>query len=332
MRTDTTERLPVLDGLRAISILLVLAGHMLPLGPKILQLNLTAAAMGMSLFFALSGFLIMSGLRHNPDVLEFAVKRLSRILPLAYAFTFLVFSFLYFDPKAMFWTASFLLNYFPQYLNPYNAHFWSLCVEAQFYLTIALVILFVGKPGLWLVWPACAAITAIRIYEGAYIALETHLRGDEILAGACLATLYQNSWSVRAKFPIALTFLTTVLWFISSSPYSGWCQYLRPYTTVSVLAITLCLGDTLLRALLTSRPMRYVATISYALYVLHPLTVQGWWNEGSIFDRYLFKRPISFLMTFGAAHLSTFYWERPWLRASRRWIKQRRMRRAQAAA
>src|ERR1700677_5011163 len=101
MRVDTTDRLPVLDGLRAVSILLVLASHMLPLGPKILQLNLTAAAMGMSLFFALSGFLIMSGLRHNPDVLEFMVKRLSRIVPLAYAYTFFVFYFLDYDPKEM---------------------------------------------------------------------------------------------------------------------------------------------------------------------------------------------------------------------------------------
>ena len=59
---NSAGRLPALDGLRAISILLVLAAHMLPLGPKILGLNFTAGAMGMSLFFALSGFLIASAL------------------------------------------------------------------------------------------------------------------------------------------------------------------------------------------------------------------------------------------------------------------------------
>ena len=63
----SSERLPALDGLRAISILLVLACHMLPLGPKVLQLNEAAGAMGMSLFFALSGFLIVSGLIYNAD-------------------------------------------------------------------------------------------------------------------------------------------------------------------------------------------------------------------------------------------------------------------------
>ena len=34
---NSAGKLPVLDGLRAISILLVLAAHMLPLGPRFLD-------------------------------------------------------------------------------------------------------------------------------------------------------------------------------------------------------------------------------------------------------------------------------------------------------
>ena len=119
--------------------------------------------------------------------------------PLAYGYTFFVFAFLYYDPKDLFWTATFLVNYFPDHLNSYNAHFWSLCVEVQFYFAIALVILCVGEKGLWIVWPACLAITAMRISEGAYIHIQTHLRGDEILAGACIATIYQSSWKGRVN-------------------------------------------------------------------------------------------------------------------------------------
>jgi peptidoglycan/LPS O-acetylase OafA/YrhL len=44
-------RLFELDGLRAISILLVLSAHMLHLGSKFLHLNDMSGAMGMSLFF-----------------------------------------------------------------------------------------------------------------------------------------------------------------------------------------------------------------------------------------------------------------------------------------
>src|SRR4051794_4111276 len=77
------ERLPVLDGWRAISILLVLACHLLPLGH--FGLNDTAGAAGMALFFTLSGFLIVSFLRNGMAVGDFLVRRIARIVPLAWA-------------------------------------------------------------------------------------------------------------------------------------------------------------------------------------------------------------------------------------------------------
>lgn len=53
-----------LDGRRGI--LLVLAAHLLPLGPKSLSVNATAGPMDMALFFTLSGFLITWLLLHHP--------------------------------------------------------------------------------------------------------------------------------------------------------------------------------------------------------------------------------------------------------------------------
>jgi peptidoglycan/LPS O-acetylase OafA/YrhL len=331
MRLKSAERLPVLDGLRAISILLVLATHMLPVGPKIFRLNDTTGAMGMSMFFALSGFLITSTLLHNPDIYEFLVKRLTRILPLAYAYTFLIFTFVVFDPQAAFWTASFLVNYFTQYMvDGLNNHFWSLCVEMHFYLAIAMAVLIFRRRALWIVWPACVFITALRVHAGEYIAIQTHLRVDEILAGACVATVYRNSWEGGLRHPTIWASFASIAWAVSASPYAAWFQYLRPYAAALVLGCVLCHGQTLLAAALASRPMRYIATISYALYVVHPLTIHGWLNQGSIVDRYLFKRPISFTATFAVAHLSTFHWEKYWMQAGRRWIEARRIRLARA--
>jgi len=329
---DSAQRLPVLDGLRAISILLVLAAHMLPLGPKILALNYTGGAMGMSLFFALSGFLIASTLIHNSDIWEFLVKRLARIIPLAYGYTFIVFTFLLFDPRLALWTATFLINYFPEYMVvDLNNHFWSLCVEVHFYIAIALIVLLCRKNGLWVVWPACVLVTTLRVHDGTYIAIQTHLRSDEILAGACIATLYRNSWTKFTRRPTVLVALATTFWFLSSNYYSEWFQYLRPYGAASVLAAVLCHGNTTLTLILSSRVMRYIGAISYALYVVHPLTLYGWFNQGTIVERYLFKRPISFAITFAAAHVSTFYWEKKWTQASRNWIQARRIRLAKSA-
>ena len=326
---NSADKLPALDGLRAISILLVLATHMLPVGPKVLRLNETTGAMGMSLFFALSGFLITSTLLRNADVTEFMIKRLARIIPLAYAYILFGIAVMGFGLTEGLWTATFLVNYLHQYL-PHFSHFWSLCVELQFYIAIAFAVLIAGQRALWVVWPACLAVTLMRVNAGAYINIETHLRVDEILAGACVATLYSASW--KDRLPTSSILLAAILWFVSSSPYSGGLQYLRPYATAVLLATVLCQRKTLVTELLASRPMRYVAATSYALYVIHPITVHGWWNQGSIIDRYLFKRPVSFLMTFLAAHLSTFYWERAWQRAARSWIERRRNRQARVAA
>jgi peptidoglycan/LPS O-acetylase OafA/YrhL len=314
------DKVPVLDGLRAISILLVLACHMLPLGPKVWRLNETAGAMGMSLFFALSGFLITSGLMRNSRVDEFLVRRLARILPLAYAYTFVVFLIFSLNPKALLWTDLFVVNYLPQYLDTgWTNHFWSLCVEMQFYLAIALVILIAGRRGTLIVWPACLTVTLLRVEAGAYIDVVTHLRVDEILSGACIATLHPNRSIFRGSFSSMI--FATLLWAISAWPLADACQYLRPYTTGFLLFTALGYGAANSATLLASRPLRYIATISYALYVIHPATVYGWMNEGSTATRYLLKRPVSFALTFIFAHLSTFYWESRWQSAARRWLK-----------
>jgi peptidoglycan/LPS O-acetylase OafA/YrhL len=321
MRSD--ERYAVLDGLRAISILLVLACHLLPLGPKALRLNEAAGAMGMSLFFALSGFLITSGLMRNPQLSEFLIRRSARILPLAYAYTLVVFLIFSFDPKALLWTNLFVVNYLTQYLgNGWNDHFWSLCVEMQFYLAIAAVVFLVGQKVRWVVWLACLTITLLRVRAGAYLAIETHLRVDEILSGACAATLYPNRLTLKGV--PALMIIAAVLWFISAWPLADAFQYFRPYTTGLLLLTALHYGAANSTTLLASRPLRYIATISYALYVIHPATAHGWMSEGSTVTKYLLKRPISFAVTFFFAHLSTFHWESWWQSAARRWIQKRR--------
>jgi peptidoglycan/LPS O-acetylase OafA/YrhL len=82
--TESKRRFEVLDGWRGISILLVLATHLLPLGPKSWQLNFTFGPMGMALFFTLSGFLITNFLLQRPSVTDFLIRRIARIVPLAW--------------------------------------------------------------------------------------------------------------------------------------------------------------------------------------------------------------------------------------------------------
>ncbi|WP_084806622.1 acyltransferase [Bradyrhizobium sp. NAS80.1] len=319
---------PALDGLRAISILLVLATHLLPLGPKALHLNSTAGPMGMSLFFTLSGYLIVSTLR-STATLEFVVKRLARILPLSYLYILLVFFIFGLSGRALLFHLGFIVNYREDQMLPVTAHLWSLCVEVHFYILVTLLVVLGGRRTLLLVWPLCAAITVIRIAGGVYIDIPTHLRMDEILAGACVATLPVSHF----RHPTIACFIWIVaagVWALTSHPDSAWLQYFRPYAAALLLWATISQPSNRLVALLGSRVLRYLAATSYALYIIHPLTANGWWNAGTIWERYLLKRPLGIAFTLIVAHLSTFYWERFWIQRTRGWVRSMRMKSGRA--
>jgi peptidoglycan/LPS O-acetylase OafA/YrhL len=312
------ERIPALDGLRAISILLVLATHLLPLGPKAWNLNSTAGAMGMSLFFALSGFLIIRSLEKS-NVPDFIIRRLARLLPLAWLYVGIVFLIYPLSGSGLLAGLGFYLNYRPDLMLPQTEHLWSLGVEVHFYAAVALLVL-VNRQAVMLVWVMCCAVTLLRITEGAHLSIVTHLRVDEILAGACVATL-SRKWLDRSPVSPQLWWLALGAWCLASHPASGWLQFLRPYVTACLLIATLNLPSCILRNALSARGPRYIATISYALYVIHPLTTHGWWSAGTLAEKYLIKRPLSIVITFVLAHLSTFHWERLWTRAARNWCE-----------
>lgn len=329
LRTGSTTRVgrsathnsPALDGLRAISIVLVLAAHLLPLGPKYLQLNSTAGPMGMSLFFALSGYLIIRSLR-SATIFEFVVRRIVRILPLAYLYIALVFIVFGLSGPALLYHLGFIINYRLDQMIPVTEHLWSLCVEVHFYVFVMALAALAGRKGLIAVWPCCAAITALRILASTPIEVTTHLRIDEILVGACVATLPARQ--LRASTSPLVWALAAGAWAASSHPDTGWLQYLRPYATGLLLWATLSQPPNTLLDVLGSKSLSYIAATSYALYIFHPLTAHGWWNDGSVYQRYLLKRPIGLVLTLLAAHLSTFYWERMWIQAARRWLSARR--------
>lgn len=312
-RARTIGRLPELDGWRAISILCVLAGHMLPLGPKAWGLNGAVATSGMAIFFTLSGFLIVSILMRQPSVLPFLIRRVFRIVPLAWAVLVVVLAIDMAAPA--YWSANFLFyaNLPPFYLD-YAGHFWSLCLEMQFYLAIAIVVGLCGRNGLWLVPIAALLVTAARIMTGTEGSIVTWLRVDEIMAGGSLAILLQSGWRPIRAAPLVLLapYLLGPLLIASAHAETGALNYLRPYIAAGLVGTTLMGTHAWLRQVLVNRVLGYIAQISFALYVIHPFTTHGWLGAGDTAVRYA-KRPLSFAITFLLAHLSTFHYERWWI-------------------
>ena len=191
-------RLPTLDGLRAIAILLVVP-HNLDLiatfdGAQLVVAALHRGWIGVQLFFVLSGFLITGILldaRGATDYYRsFFVRRALRIFPLYYATLLVLFVLL---PALGLVPASFKCDamvelsywtYFSNWYGPFHqgpdpvSHFWSLALEEQFYFLWPFVI---HRRSAGWVMRLCLAIAAASLL----------LRVVMLLAGTPAQAIYQ---------------------------------------------------------------------------------------------------------------------------------------------
>jgi peptidoglycan/LPS O-acetylase OafA/YrhL len=329
------HNIAVLDGVRAVSILMVLAGHLLPLGPKALQLNALSASMGMSLFFILSGFLITRTLLDNKSLSEFLIKRLFRIIPLAYLFMLVVFILFDHDIHALINELAFTLNYNTGSINNFNGHLWSLCVEVQFYAIIGLLFRLARKAAPYLVLGLCLVVTTLKIMAHAQYSMQTHLRGDELLAGSLLCLSLNGTfgdhgrfWRMAERFTPALFVLAA----LTCQPDMGALDYGRAYAAALLVGSVVFTRREWLSRALCSRPMGYLARVSYAIYVIHVGmigAVAAVLGAPSKIALYLIQRPITIVASFALAHLSTFHYEAHWIALGRKLIRTRRRQRRQ---
>lgn len=323
------SRLPVLDGWRGLSIVLVLAAHLLPLGPTGLDLNAAVAAAGMALFFTLSGFLITGFLLRNDNVDEFLISRLARIVPLVWLFLLIAL------PLAGVALSDYPAHFFffgnlpPFPLHAVTAHLWSLCVEMQFYVAAAIVVFMMGRRGLRLIPLSAIAVTLVRIANNEPFSIVTWMRVDEILAGGTLALLYFGVYGDRLKVDLSglNPVLLALLFLASCHEASGSLAYLRPYLAALLVGCTLPTPASNRFAWLAWQPLVYIAAVSYALYIIHPLLAHTWLGSGEGWNKYT-KRPLLLAVLFALAHISTFHYERRWTAMAKAHIDTRRRRHA----
>jgi peptidoglycan/LPS O-acetylase OafA/YrhL len=301
----------VLDGWRGMSILFVLATHLLPLGPKSWRLNESCGPLGMALFFTLSGFLITHFLLHHSSVLDFLIRRFFRIIPLAWIAFAVAVIYSHSSPQACWANFLFYANLPPPQLTQIGSHLWSLCVEMQFYVGVAAIFAMLGARGLMLLPLFCLGVTALRVSTGTLISGVTYLRVDEILAGAILALVHEGKLGGGAQQALRRVnqYVLAALLLVSCHPNTSFANYFRPYFAAALVGATLFNGGTALARGLRWRVLVYIAEISYALYVNHQFLEFTWLGEGTKLVKYA-KRPLLLAASFGLAHLSTFYYEK----------------------
>ena len=303
-----SPRLPTLDGLRAIAILLVVP-HNLNLIATFSGTQLVVAALhrgwiGVQLFFVLSGFLITRILldaRDAPDYYRsFFVRRALRIFPLYYA-TLLALLMLLpalglvsFERDPMvelsYWA------YFSNWYGPFHpvpeplSHFWSLAIEEQFYLLWPFAIH--RRSADW-VLRLCLAIAAASLLlrvvmllagaptQASYTFLVTRM--DALALGGAAAAAFRvpsvASWVLnRRRFLLGASFLSLAAGAAISRGYNS----VSPMTVslgYTFLAVAFALwvaagaaadhlGPAGWLGALRWSPLRRVAKYSYAMYVL----------------------------------------------------------------
>src|SRR6185503_16392845 len=157
--SSVDRRVPSLDGLRAISIALVVFCHMA--GTRGFPISEAAgnilpfAALGVRVFFVISGFLITKLLlaewsrTGGIDLSRFYLRRTLRIMPPYYVLLVAVAMAASVDlirlaPGDLAHAATYTSNYAPD-RSWWIGHTWSLSVEEQFYLLWPAVLLLAGR-------------------------------------------------------------------------------------------------------------------------------------------------------------------------------------------
>jgi peptidoglycan/LPS O-acetylase OafA/YrhL len=321
-----TGRFQVLDGWRGVSILFVLAAHLLPLGPKAWQLNSTVGPLGMALFFTLSGFLITTFLVHHSSVVDFLIRRFFRIVPLAWVGSIVALGVSHSSARACLAHFFFYANLPPIQLTEIGSHLWSLDVEVQFYVGIAVLVGALGGRGLMLLPVLCILVTFGRIATGTELSLITYFRVDEILAGGVLALIHEGKLgdAPRRFLSWVNPYVLVVFLPVACHPSTGFANYLRPYVASMLVGTTLFNGRSNLARGLRSHAFDYVAAISYAVYVNHQFLEFTWLGSGDKIVKYA-KRPLLIAASVGLAHLSTFYFEHPFIALGKRLSSRRRL-------
>ncbi len=189
-RSANSARDHGLDGLRGVAIVLVLVGHTNLAFPS-------AAAVGVTLFFVLSGYLITRILLERPPLRTFYWRRLARLAPalVSVVVVVAVVSALRHDTDTLVGalaSLTYVSNWLPSLGIDLGAmgHTWSLSVEEQFYVFWPLVLLALPVARLRPVLVGLiVTIMVIRVVSGQDNPIEfrTTMRADALLLGGLLA-------------------------------------------------------------------------------------------------------------------------------------------------
>ena len=341
---------------------------------------------GVDLFFVLSGFLITGILYDSRDdpyrVHNFYVRRTLRIFPLYYG---VMVAFLLTQPLLHFhWSWGWLL--WPAYLGNaarfitdydtgstwqriadfqplgtwhgahvpfFLGHFWSLCVEEQFYLVWPWVVFWV-KDRRKLIWicaatlPVCLGMRILGnhllpawMLTNEILYRMTPFRLDALLLGGLIALLlrgpHQRTVLRAGRIGLPAAFAAVLLWLILtpahhifSKPYPypeakfTWALSAIDLLGALLIVVALQPGSYVYR-LFNLRPLRWFGRITYGAYVFHDIlhpVYSKWGYNLSPRHAASMTSAIAMVSTIILAWLSSYFFESRFINLKERWTRR----------
>lgn len=323
-----------LDGLRAISVLLVLLGHA-GVSEKI------PGGFGVTVFFFLSGFLITTLLHQEYrrdgtiSMRRFYARRVIRLMPplllTIFASSLLVLTGLLqdrLDAMTLFSQIFFFFNYFSIYGE---AHWiaglsvlWSLSVEEHFYFIwpTIFVLLMSGRlrlahiSGTILVFLAWRYVRIYGFENSAWtIYILTDTRFDSLLFGCLLAILqvrYRESMRLRTEWMyviLALSVALLLLTFVIRDPvFRSTLRYsLQGLALMPIFHFAVTVPTALVFQPLNWAPVRRLGIWSYSIYLVHFVIIHAMQAHGlDPQNRFLFAMVVLLVSCLWAALVYEF--------------------------
>jgi len=287
------RRIPQIDGLRAIAILMVFAAH---------TFGVPLFWMGVDLFFVLSGYLITGILLRLKESRAtggsywsaFYFRRIRRILPPYIAFLVVLTIFFGVPWRHIWYWYFFFAPNIPLALGKVMVAamgpLWSLGVEEQFYFIWPWLVLACSKEGLRrialgviVVSPLLRAVSTPLFNTHFPIYSLTIFRADTLAMGAfiALASSHDPQWIGRHRRMAVSSSLAALALLMGLSILPSFRAGANSviFNSIGYSLSAVCLGSTLIYVLgaqsgllytiLTAPPLRYLGLISYTFYLYH---------------------------------------------------------------
>lgn len=338
------KKIPQLDGIRGIAVLLVLMDHAggtyssLPF-----QWALEKGWMGVDLFFVLSGFLI-TGILFDAKSSDgyfknFYARRCLRIWPLYYALLFFMFVLVpllrpqeahvvFAARSSPWWAYPFYLQNFlvpvPTDATGLLGVTWSLAIEEQFYLFWPMIVRLCSRAQLRGIAIAVIVISpALRFFlaaHGVNIYSNVFCRLDGLMAGALLALVargarFEPSRWVKPAWAVLL--IAAPLAVLTDMARARWIVFsFTALASAALVVLALYSNWAWLRSALTNRFIVYTGVISYGLYLIQKIPFDL--TQAFHLDRHPVPAlAFSVIASYALAALSWKFLERPFLRLKR---------------